>query len=182
MTTAFAEGVVDELRGEFVLLRPFDPGCVTDDYLGWLHDPDVLRFSNQRFREHTRETCLQYLASFSGTPNDFLAIYLREGGRMVGTMTAYVASHHGTADLGILVGDRRCWGRGVGRDAWQTVMDHLLEHVGLRKVTGGTLRGNAGMVRIMERTGMHLEATRVAQELVDGEPQDALSYAKFRHA
>lgn len=182
VTTVFAGDAVGGLGGSLVELRPFTSACVTDAYLGWLHDGEVLRFSNQRFRAHTRELCLAYLASFSGTPNDFLAIYLRDSGRMVGTMTAYVASHHATADLGILIGDRACWGRGIGRDAWQTVMDHLLGPVGLRKVTGGTLRGNAGMVRIMERSGMHLEATRVQQEIVDGVAQDALYYAKFRNA
>ena len=182
MTTIFADGAVGALQGALVELRPFTAACVTDEYLGWLHDPEVLRFSNQRFRKQTRESCLEYLASFSGTANDFLAVYLRESGRMVGTMTAYVAVHHGTADLGILIGDRPCWGRGIGRDAWQTVMDYLLAHVGLRKVTGGTLRCNTGMVRVMERSGMQLEATRVQQEIVDGVPQDAVYYAKFRNA
>ena len=171
-----------ELRGQHVDLRPFVDSCITDDYLGWLRDPEVLRFSNQRFRTHTRESCRQYLNSFSGTPNDFAAIYRRSDGRMVGTMTAYVSPHHGTADLGILVGDRQSWGHGIGLDAWRTLMDHLLFTVGLRKVTGGTLRPNIGMLRIMERSGMHHEATRVAQEVIDGVPVDALYFAKFANA
>lgn len=162
------------------MLRPFDESSITDDYLGWLHDADVLRFSNQRFRQHTRESCIAYARSFAGTPNTFLGIYLPEDDRLVGTITAYVASPHETADLGIMVGDRRCWGRGIGRDAWGTLMAFLLARGDIRKVTGGTLRGNVAMWRIMERCGMHLEATRRAQELVDGVPHDALYYAKFR--
>ncbi len=75
-----------------------------------------------------------------------------------------------------------CWGKGIGLDAWSTLLDYLLNVCCLRKVTGGTLRCNVGMVRIMERSGMQLEAVRVQQELVDQVAHDALYYAKFRAA
>jgi len=168
------------LGGEIVDLRRFDEHCITADYLSWLNDAEVVRFSNQRFRQHTRESCLSYFASFQGTPNIFLAIHERKSGRMIGTMTAYVNEHHGTADMGLLIGDRGVWGRGLGSDAWNTLLAFLLSERGLRKVTGGTLACNAGMIRIMERSGMQREAVRKAQEIVEGEPQDALYYAKFK--
>ena len=36
----------------------------------------------------------------------------------------------------------------------------------MRKVTGGTLKCNIGMVKIMERSGMQLEVVRAQQEIV----------------
>jgi ribosomal-protein-alanine N-acetyltransferase len=168
------------LSGATTELRRFNESCITADYLNWLNDPEVLRFSNQRFRQHARENCLSYLATFNETSNYFLAIYERESGRMIGTMTAYVNENHGTADMGILVGDRAVWGRGMGCDAWCTLLTFLLNVRGLRKVTGGTLACNLGMIKVMERSGMRLEAVREAQEIVEGKPQDALYYAKFR--
>jgi RimJ/RimL family protein N-acetyltransferase len=84
--------------------------------------------------------------------------------------------------MGLLIGDRDCWSKGIGLEAWSTLLDYLLNICGLRKVTGGTLRCNVGMVRIMERSGMQLEAVRAQHELVDQVPQDALYYAKFRVA
>lgn len=168
------------LAGQQVDLRRFTAADITANYMGWLHDAEALRYSNQRFRSHTRESCQAYLDSFTGTPNLFLAIELRADHRVIGTMTAYVATPHGTADMGILVGDRSVWGRGIGLDAWQTLLGYLLGTVRLRKITGGTLRCNRAMVRIMERSGMGLEAVRSQQEIVDGKPEDALYYARFR--
>jgi ribosomal-protein-alanine N-acetyltransferase len=170
------------LTGKLALLEPFTAADISDQYLGWLGDPDVVRFSNQRFRVHTRESSLAYLGSFSGSGNLFLGIRLAEDRRLVGTITAYRSQPHQTADMGILIGERACWGRGIGLDAWSCLMDYLLNACHLRKVTGGTLRCNVGMVRIMERSGMLLEAVRVQQELVDQVPQDALYYAKFHAA
>ena len=170
------------LAGKQTLLRPFGADNISTDYLAWLADPEVVRFSNQRLLTHTRESALAYLNSFAGSGNLFLGIRLVETQRLVGTITAYRSQPHQTADMGLLIGDRGCWGKGIGSDAWSTLLDYLLSVCRLRKVTGGTLRCNVGMVRIMERSGMHLEAVRAEQELVDQVPQDALYYAKFRSA
>lgn len=167
------------LKGRSTTLRPFTADDITEEYVSWLNDSAVVRFSNQRFLLHTQTSSLQYLKSFAGTENLFLSVRLRDTEVPIGTITAYRAMFHQTADIGILIGNRNFWGRGIGLDAWTTLMDYLLGPVRLRKVTGGTLRCNVGMARIMERAGMQLEAVRREQEIVEGQPQDVLYYAKF---
>lgn len=169
------------LDGHLIRLRPFGVADITPTYLGWLKDPEVVRFSNHRFYSHTAETCQMYLNSFNGSPNYFLAICDRVTEAMIGTMTVYRSLPHGTADIGIMVGERRAWGRGIGADAFGIVVVTLLDSGDIRKVTAGTLSVNTGMIRIMEKTGMQHEATRRAQELVEGVPVDVVYYARFRH-
>jgi RimJ/RimL family protein N-acetyltransferase len=101
---------------------------------------------------------------------------------MVGTMTVYRSELHGTADVGVMVGDTRVWGKGVGLDAFGTVLSALEGSGLIRKITAGTLAFNVGMVKIMERSGMRHEATRSAQELLNGQPADIVYYAKFCHS
>ena len=161
-----------------LVIEPFDAACISKEYLSWLNDAEVMRFSNQRFRSHTAASARDYIASFEGTSNSFVAIRLADGGRMIGTMTAYVDEHHGTADMGLLIGDRTCWGQGYGLEAWSALMRQLFASR-VRKVTGGALRPNVGMLRIMERSGMHLEAVRSRQEIVDSVEQDVLYFARF---
>ena len=167
------------LTGSKVELRTFTEEDITSDYLGWLNDPVVTRFSNQRFHTHSRESCRSYLRSFVGTDNLFLAIRRLDDSQLIGTITAYVSPHHGTADMGILIGHRSVWGQGYSQDAWDTLSNHLLLLPGMRKLTCGTLACNHGMIRIAERSGMQLECARKAQELVEGEPMDILHFARF---
>ncbi|MDC0276960.1 GNAT family N-acetyltransferase [bacterium] len=152
---------------------------LTKEYISWLNDPEVVRHSNQRFRVHTIASSQEYLKSFERTHNLFLSVKMRDTATYVGTMTAYISKHHRVADMGILIGNREFWGKGIGLDAWATLMQYLFNSIGLRKITGGTLRDNTGMVKIMERSGMHLEGIRRDQELVAGKPQDLLYFAKF---
>ena len=167
------------LHGNLVTLESFALSDITNEYVSWLNDPEVVRYSNQRFRCHTAKTCEEYLQSFQHSPNLFFAVRLRANGKTVGTATAYISVPHGTADIGLLIGNREHWGKGVGLDAWKTLMDCLLKRSSIRKVTGGTLRANVGMVRIMERAGMELEAVRSKQQIVEGEAQDELYFARF---
>lgn len=160
-------------------LQPFAASDITERYLSWLNDPEVVRFSNQRFVRHDETSGRAYLDSFEGKKNQFLSIRRADDNSLIGTITAYLSEHHGTADIGIMLGDKASWGQGFGFDAWTTLMGWLALQPGMRKLTGGTMDCNIGMLRIMERAGMHKEAVRVGQELLDGQPRDIVLYAKF---
>lgn len=166
-------------RGDKVHLRPFTKADLTETYLGWLNDPEVVRYSNQRFTTHRLENCRQYLKSFEGTENLFSLIQCRPSGQPVGTVTSYFSAPHGTVDMGILIGEKTFWGMGYGQDAWDTLSAWWLRRAEVRKLTAGTVSCNHGMIKLMERSGMALEAVRKAQEIVEGELCDVLYYAKF---
>lgn len=168
------------IEGARVWLQPFAQADVTPTYLGWLNDPVTTRYSNQRFSCHTRESSLAYLRSFDGSPNLFFSVRRRGDDRALGTMTAYVTKHHGTADMGILIGERSAWGQGYGLDAWSSLLRWLFAERSLRKVTAGALDCNTPMLRVMEKSGMHAEGARRRQEIVEGEEHDILYFARFR--
>lgn len=167
------------LVGARVRLEPFTAGHVTDAYLGWLNDPEVVRFSNQRFVVHTAATAMAFLKTFDGSPNGFFLVRRLPDDKPIGTLTAYVNTRHGTADVGIMIGEREVWGGGYGQDAWDTVLTWLLDRPDIRKVTAGTLACNKGMIRLMERSGMTLEGVRKQQEIVEGRPEDIVLYGRF---
>lgn len=167
------------LEGKKVRIRTFSQADITESYIGWLNDPEVTHFSNQRFKRHDRESCQRYLKTFQDTPNMFVLVEDRERGKAVGTMTAYFQPFHGTVDVGILIGEPTLWGRGYGRDAWCTFVDWLIDLPDIRKVTAGTLSCNAGMQRLCSASSMNYEGSRTRQEIVDGEAFDIQYYGRF---
>ena len=169
------------IDGELVRLSVFTEVNITDSYLSWLNDPEVVRYSNQRFRQHTVRTSMDYLQTFVGTENIFLTVSLKDNEKYVGTMSVYFFSEHKVADIGIMIGDRTCWGKGVGGDAWSTILSFLIDTVEIRKVTGGTLSCNKSMAKIMANSGMRSDGARLRHELIDGQEVDVVMFAKFRH-
>jgi ribosomal-protein-alanine N-acetyltransferase len=169
----------DKLVGRKVYLRPFKKKDITPEYISWLNDPEVVRHSNQRFITHSESSCQAYLESFENGPNLFLSVRTQLDDLAIGTMTAYIAPQHGTVDIGILIGRKSVWGQGVGQDAWDTLITWFIEKYHIRKVTAGTLSSNKAMIRIMERSGMHCEAIRPKQELLNGAALDLHFYGKY---
>ncbi len=166
-----------------LLICPFGAEYLTDEYVGWLNDSVVVRYSEQRFHHHTLESCREYWHSFRGTDNYFWAIIERHPlMRHIGTMTAHVQSHHRVADIGILVGDRGSWGRGYGLESWNAVCRYLFDGPSnIRKITAGTLACNKAMISIMSRSGMVPDGRRVRQCLVEDTEVDIVYAALFRN-
>jgi RimJ/RimL family protein N-acetyltransferase len=169
------------IRSERLTIVPVTEEHLTSRYVGWLNDPEVVRYSEQRFKTHTMESCRAYLESFAGTENLFLAVMADSDALgHIGNMTAYV-DRYGVVDVGILIGERAVWGRGYGSEAWQSVCRALIDG-GARKVTAGTLSVNQGMLAIMERAGMVPDGRRVRQCLIDGRDVDVIYAALFSEA
>ena len=168
------------VEGRLVSLDVFAAKDITDAYLGWLNDPLVVQYSDQRFRKHTRRTSLEYLEACDSSGDLFLTVRTKSDRKYVGTMSAHISPMHETADIGIMIGERSCWGTGVGRDAWSTLMSLLIDVAQLRKVTGGTMGCNKAMVKIMANSGMKPDGVRIAQNLVDHKPEDIVHFARFR--
>lgn len=164
------------ITGSLVALGPFGPELITGEYLGWLNDKSLMRYSRQRLVDHTRESSLDYLRSFEGSPNKFWAIYRRADRLHIGTMTAYIDRAAGSADIGILVGHAEARGQGFGREAWGLAMDYLFRMEGVEKVTGGTSALNAAMVRVFHHWQMRLEEVEKDAEMIDGRPVDVLRF------
>ena len=166
--------------GSKVVISTFLRKDVTEEYVSWLNDLDVVAHSNQRFLNHTIESCLKYLKTFAKSSNLFLKIQLIGTSRGIGTMTVFVNENHQVADVGILIGVKSLWGGGIGQDAWITVQNWLIGEYGIRKVTGGAQASNIAMVRIFEKAGMSLEGIRIAQEISDSKIQDIVLYGYLR--
>lgn len=154
---------------------------LTEKYIAWLNDKHLMRFSEQRHRTHTQESCRLYLESFSESPNLFWAIEEHVLGLgHIGNMNAYVDENNRIADVGILIGDRRSQHCGYGTEAWKAVCDYLFRGLGMRKVTAGTLAGNSDMLRIMQSSGMEVEGRLRRHYLCEGEEMDLVYAAVFR--
>ncbi|WP_293751054.1 GNAT family protein [uncultured Paraglaciecola sp.] len=151
------------LCGKRITLKKFSKKDITPEYIAWLNSKVIMKHSHQRLSVHNAMSCMQYVDSFCMTDNLFLSIYVEE--LLVGTMTAYISIEEKIADLGVLVGDRM-WGKGIGYEAWQTLMDYLLLQE--FRVTAGTVPSNIAMKKIAMRSGMKSQGEDYLEEVING--------------
>ena len=157
---------------------PFEARHLTARYVGWLNDPEVVRYSELRHRRQDRSGCEAYFDAMRRSDNFFCAIEVGDDGH-VGNLSVAVDAPNRLADISILIGERAMWGKGIGLEAWSAILRTLLERERFRKVSGGTVAPNRAMVRIMEKSGMRPDGCRPAHYLVEGQAVDVVHYAAF---
>ena len=171
------------ITGRRLILEPFSERFLSNRYIDWLNDPEVVRFSEQRHRRHTFESCKAYIESMEKSPHCFWAIVLT--GKIpehIGNMTAYIDPTNSIAEISILIGEKKEWGRGYATEAWREVCNYLLDTRKIRKITGGTLSVNVAMIRVMKKIGMVEDGYRVRHYLWENREIDILYMAKFNES
>ncbi len=155
------------------MLRPFAAHHLTDRYVSWLNDPEVVRFSELRHSHHTLETCRRHVADLAAAGHHFWAIEHRMAPHThVGNTIAYMDQPNRTAEVSILIGDRAARGQALGTEAWCAVVDHLAEQTGVRRVEASTMAANKPMLKVFAASGMRIEGRREGRFLLDSEPVD----------
>lgn len=149
----FPEIISGDLR-----IVEFGEQHLTPRYVAWLNDPETVRFSEQRHRVHTIESCRDYYEEEKVSPNYFLAIEEQQYGH-IGNMKVAVDKNNRLGDLSILIGEKHVRGRGLGRAAWRLVLEKCLTCIGFRMITAGTMETNLPMLSIFESCHMNIEAT-----------------------
>jgi RimJ/RimL family protein N-acetyltransferase len=153
---------------------------LTERYVAWLNDPEVVRFSEQRHSLHTLASCRRYFESFKDSSDCFLAIEADdpELGH-IGNIGVAVDTNNDVGDVSIIVGEKKAWRTGLASKAWCCVVNELLDVHGLRKVTAGTMATNDAMLRLMLKSKMQIEATRRRQLMWEGREVDMVYAAIF---
>ncbi|HEY1157453.1 MAG TPA: GNAT family protein, partial [Arthrobacter sp.] len=108
----------------------------------------------------------------AGDPlNLFAGIFLREGDRHIGNIKlGPINVHHRRADIGLLVGDRACWGKGYASEAIAILSDFAFGRLGLHRLTAGMYAENEGSARAFEKAGYAREGLLRGHWLCDGTP------------
>lgn len=134
----------------------------------------------------SRAKLVEYFNSIDTSTTIFLAIDYRAGGsgkgRFVGTLKIYdIDPLARRAALGIMVGDKSTWGRGIASSAIRSACRYIFEELGFRKVVAGYLATNVGMQQAFRKNGFEVEGILREQAFFAGDLVDHVLVGKFKN-
>ncbi len=151
------------LAGDRVRLIPFAKRHLEDpSYIAWLRDRDVvagLNLPRYWLGDVTDEEIRTYgLGKIADPSTPFFALTVSDRDRYIGTVKAGpIDFYSGTADVGIMIGDKPSWGQGLATEAISILSYYLFTELGLRRLTAGSMATNPGMIRVFEKLGFKRE-------------------------
>ena len=163
------------LTGSRLNLIPFKEEHVCDTYIGWLNDPDVNRFMEVRFVRQTRETVLAYVQSFYGDAENYMWGVYQKNNDLIGTATlSDINRHHQRGVLGLMIGEKGCWGKGYGTEVIKLTVDFAFKKLNLHKATAGAIADNLGSIKAFQKADFEIEGRMKSQDFSDGVFRDVV--------
>lgn len=134
-------------------IERFEQEDITVEYLSWLSDKELMRYSSQGNLNHTVNTSLSYIDELRSGEGEFLKIILSRTKEMIGTLSLRRTSLE-VIDLGIMIGAQNSKGRGAGTKAWGMGLIYAWENFPIERITAGAKYENKAMINIIQRSGM----------------------------
>jgi RimJ/RimL family protein N-acetyltransferase len=131
-------------------------------YLSWMNDAGIMQFLESRFRNYTEADLTDFIATTNTDPaNLMLGMFLKSDGSHVGNIKiGPIDPHHARGDIGLLIGDRAQWGKGLARESIDALARHAFEALELHKVTAGCYGENVGAQKAFLAAGFSVEGRR----------------------
>lgn len=170
------------LVGKDIYLRRIFKEDLEGNYFHWLNDPEVTKWMQHGLFPNSERKMDSYYQSLENSQSDiFLAIILKEDDRHVGNVGLHRINYFfRTAEIGILVGEKDCWGRGLGTQAVKLVAEHAFLRLNLNRVFAGAVKENIGSIRIFEKAGFQREGLARESYFCEGNYRDCVQLGFLR--
>jgi len=158
------------IEGKRIYLREIRLSDVNENYLRWMNDSEVTQFLESRFSPQTLETIKDYVKKTTNFTNSILlAIILKKGDKHIGNIRiSNIDRNHGSADIGLMLGEKKEWGKGYGSEAIKLVVDCALNKLNLRRLTAYIYGNNMASIKAFGKAGFKDEGTRKEMRLYKG--------------
>jgi len=163
-----------KIKGESVYLKNLREKDATEDYCRWLNDPGVNKYLETR--KVTIEGLKKYIKEKNTADNClFLCILDRESGKHIGNIKLEPIDFESKkAVLGILIGDKNYWGKGIGTEATKLLVDYAFNNLNIKEVNLGVISENKAAIRVYEKAGF--KTTKIEKDAID---HDGKKYDKI---
>ena len=107
---------------------------VSDQYIGWLNNPEINRYLETRFNQQNKENCEIFVTTILNDPASYLfGIFDKKTCSHIGNIKlGFINRHHNTAQLSLFIGEKECWGKGYATEAIKCITQWGFNILGLK--------------------------------------------------
>jgi RimJ/RimL family protein N-acetyltransferase len=157
------------ISGSQVYLRPLERSDLNEGYLSWLNDPEITRYLETGTFPSTMRDLERFFENVTGSRAEvILAIIHKKSGVHIGNVKLGPINWvHRVASFGMLIGDRKFWGQGLGEECVRLTVEYGFNKLNLHRIDLGVFAEHESAVRCYEKAGFKIEG-RFREDLFQG--------------
>lgn len=142
------------ITSEHHLIRPFKTND-TELWQKWDTDPEVQAFMPEpRSEVQDISTQYEYINECENDEEGFFWSIETIDGITIGTVAlTEFNEYHGVVNLGIVIGDKEYWGKGIATEVITALVHYAFEHLSIFCISAEVEEGNIPMMKALEKVG-----------------------------
>lgn len=162
------------LEGDKIYLRAIAKSDVNQNYLNWLNDKDTTRGLASGLFPSTLMELEQFVERAIHSKDVVMfAICDKTNDQHIGNIKIdhfdWVSR---TCELGLLIGDKNYWGKGIGFEACHLTLSYAFQTLNIRKVILAVYENNPAAIGLYKKLGFQLEGSLRQHVYDDGQYYD----------
>ncbi|MFA5944457.1 MAG: GNAT family protein [Candidatus Thermoplasmatota archaeon] len=148
------------IKGATVTLRAPEPKDIPQ-LNAWANDADLWQWLIGWHFPYSSQSTEEWVAKQGDDPSTCVLCIDAPGMGLVGTIGLRNLNwKDGNASVGVMVGDPRARGKGIGADALQAISNHAFDELGLHRLDAEILAGNKASLALFKQCGWTVEGVR----------------------
>jgi len=150
---------------------------ITDEYIGWLQDPEVNKYLYIGRFPVCRENII--IPAENDEKNMMFAVIV--DGSFIGTCSLHkIDTINRNGEIGYMIGNRNFWGKGIGTAVVRALTDYGFNRLNLHKISAGVEEPNIGSCVALEKNGFTKIAAIPENYYSNGVYLNTIIYCKFQ--
>ncbi len=140
------------IRGQLIHLRPIEREDLPT-FVRWFGDEEIMSYiiPHWPFSMAEEEAWFERVTK---SETDKVFAVCTTGGKLIGTLGLHgINTRNGSAELGIVICDKECWGKGYGTDAVRTMLRFAFEEMRFHRIQLHVHEDNARAIKAYEKCG-----------------------------
>ncbi|MAC41832.1 MAG: hypothetical protein CMJ05_08595 [Pelagibacterales bacterium] len=142
-----------ELKSKRLLFEPIGMKHLSEDYVDWMNDLEVIKYMDSG-GDYSLEKLKNFLLEQERKKILFWAIIVKETNKHIGNIKIDPIDHeNNSAEYGIMIGDKREWGKGYAQEASEMIINYCLNKLNINQITLGVKDSNLKAIKLYEELG-----------------------------
>ena len=116
------------LISERLIMKPLGLDFLSNNYLNWMQDEKVIKYMGSGGENYSMQMLKNYLNEVEKKKIFFWAIILKKNKKHIGNIKIDPINYKNlVGEYGIMIGDKKNWGKGFGKEASKKVINYCWE-------------------------------------------------------
>ena len=138
---------------ELCFLRIITIHDVSNDYINWMNDNDVVKFTQQKNILHSKKRVSEFVNEKLKSKSDFLFGIFYKQKHIGNTKLGPILWSKDSAEISFIIGKKELWGNGIGFDTVNRVIKFAFNELNLNEINATFYKSNIASGKIFKKCG-----------------------------